>query len=95
MSEEGGREYPVITGTYTGAAAWRSAPMKAGAKLETPTPLFAEIDPAVVTEELDRLGGYDTWQKLSWAPVPEPLPAPAFRLAHASGHAVRAGYDGP
>ena len=48
VSEEGGREYPVITGTYTGQAAWRSAPVKVGAKLEAPTPLFAKIDPAVV-----------------------------------------------
>jgi methionyl-tRNA synthetase len=60
VTEGEGRPYPVITGTYTGHATWGSAPIRPGTPLEAPTPLFAKIDPAVVIEELDRLGGYDT-----------------------------------
>ena len=60
VSEEGGRPYPVITGDYSGAAAWESRPVAAGTPLAAPTPLFAKIDPGVVVDELDRLGGYDT-----------------------------------
>ena len=60
VDEPGGRPYPVITGTYAGAATWASAPIRPGIPLAPPTPLFAKIDPAVVTDELDRLGGYDT-----------------------------------
>jgi methionyl-tRNA synthetase len=59
VSEDDGRPYPVITGTYGGQAAWGSAPITAGIKLEAPTPLFAKIDPDVVIDELNRLGGYD------------------------------------
>jgi methionyl-tRNA synthetase len=60
VDEEGGRPYPVITGDYSGAAAWASAPIRPGTPLQAPTPLYAKIDPAVVVEELNRLGGYDT-----------------------------------
>jgi methionyl-tRNA synthetase len=60
VAEEGGRPYPVITGDYSGAAAWASAPIRPGTPLQAPTPLYAKIDPAVVVEELNRLGGYDT-----------------------------------
>ena len=60
VDEPGGRPYPVITGDYTGAASWASAPIRPGTPLQPPTPLFAKIDPAVVIDELDRLGGYDT-----------------------------------
>jgi methionyl-tRNA synthetase len=60
VDEEGGRPYPVITGDYAGAAAWASAPIRPGTPVQTPTPLFAKIDPAVVVDELNRLGGYDT-----------------------------------
>ncbi|MGI9006363.1 MAG: methionine--tRNA ligase, partial [Streptosporangiaceae bacterium] len=60
VREEGGQPYPVITGDYSGAAVWASRPVAAGTPLAPPTPLFAKIDPAVVVDELDRLGGYDT-----------------------------------
>jgi methionyl-tRNA synthetase len=60
VSEEGGRDYPVITGDYSGSAVWESRPVAAGTPLAAPVPLFAKIDPGVVVEELDRLGGYDS-----------------------------------
>src|SRR6266568_2333082 len=60
VAEDGGRPYPVITGDYSGAAAWESVPIRPGTPLAVPTPLFAKIDPAVVVDELNRLGGYDT-----------------------------------
>jgi methionyl-tRNA synthetase len=50
----------VITGDYAGAATWESTPITPGTPLAAPTPLFAKIDPDVVIDELNRLGGYDT-----------------------------------
>ncbi len=60
VTEEGGRPYPVITGTYQGQARWESAPVRPGTALDAPTPLFTKIDPAAAEEELARLGGYNT-----------------------------------
>jgi methionyl-tRNA synthetase len=60
VTEDEGRPYPVITGTYAGQAAWGSAPIKPGTPLAPPTPLFAKLDPAVADEELARLRGYQT-----------------------------------
>ena len=60
VEEEGGNRYPVITGDYSGAATWESRPIKPGTPVATPAPLFAKIDPGVVIDELNRLGGYDT-----------------------------------
>ena len=59
VDEDGGPSYPVITGDYGGAATWASAPIRPGTPLAAPTPLFAKIDPGVVIDELNRLGGYD------------------------------------
>jgi len=56
VDEVGGRSYPVITGHYVSPAAWGSAPIRPGIPLAAPTPLFAKLDPAVVDEELARLG---------------------------------------
>ena len=56
VDEDGGAPYPVITGRYDGAARWSSAPLRAGAPLATPTPLFTKLDTSVVDEELARLG---------------------------------------
>ncbi len=56
VDEAGAPSYPVITGTYDGAARWSSAPLRAGTPLAPPTPLFAKLDPSVVDEELARLG---------------------------------------
>jgi methionyl-tRNA synthetase len=56
VSEDGGPQYPVITGDYTGdAARWESAPIRPGTQLSQPVPLFAKLDPSVVDEELARL----------------------------------------
>ncbi|MBG0819285.1 methionine--tRNA ligase [Planomonospora sp. ID91781] len=53
---EDGRSYPVITGSYEGAARWESAPIRPGTPLAPPTPLFRKLDPKIVDEELARLG---------------------------------------
>jgi len=55
VSEEGGEEYPVITGDYQVAARWEHVPVKPGTPLATPAPLFTKLDPAVADEELARL----------------------------------------
>ena len=59
VDEGGGRPYPVITGDYSSAATWESAPIRPGTPVDAPTPLFAKIDPADVVDELNRLGGND------------------------------------
>jgi methionyl-tRNA synthetase len=56
VDEDGGPSYPVITGSYDGAARWASVPLRAGTPLSTPVPLFTKLDTAVVDEELARLG---------------------------------------
>ena len=55
VDEAGAPSYPVITGTYDGAARWSSVPLRAGTPLAPPTPLFTKLDPSVVDEELARL----------------------------------------
>ncbi|MGW0447864.1 methionine--tRNA ligase, partial [Streptosporangium sandarakinum] len=54
--DEPGRSYPIITGSYDGAARWESTPIRAGVPLAPPTPLFSKLDPKIVDEELARLG---------------------------------------
>jgi methionyl-tRNA synthetase len=49
--------YPVITGDYTATPRWESRPVSVGARIEKPTPVFTKLDPAVVDEELARVGG--------------------------------------
>jgi methionyl-tRNA synthetase len=45
VSEEGGRDYPVLMGDYAGEQArWASVPIEAGKPLARPTPLFAKLD---------------------------------------------------
>ncbi len=56
VDEDGGPSYPVITGTYDGAARWGSVPLRAGTPLAAPKPLFTKLDTSVVAEELARLG---------------------------------------
>ena len=56
VDEDGGPSYPVITGTYDGAARWASVPLRAGTPLAAPKPLFTKLDAAVVDYELARLG---------------------------------------
>jgi methionyl-tRNA synthetase len=55
VDEDGGPSYPVITGSYDGAARWASVPLRTGTPLTTPVPLFTKLDTAVVAEELARL----------------------------------------
>ena len=58
MDEEGGRPYPVITGTYENdKATWEPRPIRPGTPLSAPTPLFRKLDPKIVDEELARLEG--------------------------------------
>lgn len=48
VSEEGGPDYPVITGDYTKQSArWASVPLEAGRPLAKPTPLFTKLDEAL------------------------------------------------
>ncbi|MGW0587869.1 methionine--tRNA ligase [Streptosporangium sp. NPDC002607] len=56
VTDEDGRSYPIITGSYDGAARWESVPIRVGTPLSPPTPLFVKLDPKIVAEELARLG---------------------------------------
>jgi methionyl-tRNA synthetase len=47
--------YPIITGEYSGTPAWASRPVKIGAQVEKPSPIFTKLDPSLVDEELARL----------------------------------------
>jgi methionyl-tRNA synthetase len=49
--------YPVITGDYTATPRWESRPVRVGAAVDKPTPVFRKLDPSVVEEELARLEG--------------------------------------
>lgn len=52
---DGGAGYPVITGDYTTAPAWRRHPVVVGTPVVKPTPVFTKLDVSVVEEELERL----------------------------------------
>ncbi|WP_323792867.1 methionine--tRNA ligase [Nocardioides sp.] len=52
---DGGPGYPVITGDYTSAPAWKRRPLVVGTPVEKPTPVFVKLDPLVIEEELARL----------------------------------------
>jgi methionyl-tRNA synthetase len=51
------RSYPVVTGEYSSFPEWRRHPVEPGTPVGKPTPIFTKLDPAVVEEELARLGG--------------------------------------
>lgn len=53
---DGGPGYPVITGDYSRVPAWERRPITVGATVDKPTPVFVKLDPAIVEEELARLG---------------------------------------
>lgn len=53
---DGGPGYPVITGDYSSVRAWGRAPVVVGTPVSKPTPVFTKLDPALVDEELGRLG---------------------------------------
>jgi len=57
VSEEGGPDYPVVTGDYRTDASWASEPIIPNTPLATPVPLFTKLDPSVADEELARLEG--------------------------------------
>jgi methionyl-tRNA synthetase len=58
VSEEGGPDYPVITGDYQAQKAiWSSQPLDVGRPLEKPVPLFGKLD-----ESLGKTGP-------EWAPI--------------------------
>jgi methionyl-tRNA synthetase len=52
---DGGPDYPILTGDYTGGARWESVPIESGRELQPPTPVFRKLDPSMVDEELARL----------------------------------------
>ena len=52
---DGGESYPIITGDYTGSPGWESRPIRVGAPVAKPSPIFTKLDPSVVDEELKRL----------------------------------------
>ncbi|WGL51550.1 methionine--tRNA ligase [Nocardioides sp. BP30] len=53
---DGGAGYPIITGDYTGVPSWERHPIDVGTAIGKPTPIFTKLDPAVIEEELGRLG---------------------------------------
>jgi methionyl-tRNA synthetase len=53
---DGGPDYPILTGDYTGGVRWESVPLPAGRPIALPTPVFRKLDPSIVDEELARLG---------------------------------------
>ncbi|WP_110206109.1 methionine--tRNA ligase [Nocardioides daejeonensis] len=54
---DGGAPYPIITGDYSGVRPWRRQPITPGTAVAKPTPVFTKLDPAIIDEELARLGG--------------------------------------
>jgi len=54
---DGGPGYPILTGDYKLDAKWESVEIKAGTPVAPPTPIFAKLEPSVVEEELERMGG--------------------------------------
>jgi methionyl-tRNA synthetase len=53
---DGGPAYPVLTGDYETGGRWARTPLTVGSPIAPPTPLFAKLDPAVIDEELARMG---------------------------------------
>lgn len=53
---DGGAGYPVITGEYSATPRWERRPIVPGTPVAKPVPVFTKLDPAVVQDELDRLG---------------------------------------
>jgi methionyl-tRNA synthetase len=53
---DGGPGYPVITGDYTSVRPWGSLPVVVGTPVSKPAPVFTKLDPALVDDELARLG---------------------------------------
>jgi methionyl-tRNA synthetase len=54
---DGGAGYPILTGEYSSARPWARLPIVTGTPVAKPTPVFTKLDPALVEDELARLGG--------------------------------------
>ena len=52
-------DYPIITGDYSAAPPWERRPVRVGAPVAKPTPIFTKLDPSVIEEERRRLGLVD------------------------------------
>jgi methionyl-tRNA synthetase len=50
-----GHPFAIITGDYSGMPRWESRPVRVGAPVGKPTPIFTKLDEGVVEEELARL----------------------------------------
>jgi methionyl-tRNA synthetase len=50
--------YLVITGDYSATPAWERRPVRVGASVAKPSPIFTKLEPSVVDEELARLGAH-------------------------------------
>ncbi|CAN5875136.1 methionine--tRNA ligase [soil metagenome] len=48
--------YPIITGEYGDMPRWQPRPVRVGAVVAKPTPIFTKLDPSVAQEERRRLG---------------------------------------
>ncbi|MGC5616746.1 methionine--tRNA ligase [Georgenia sp. Z1491] len=53
---ENDRRYPIITGDYSDPTPWAARPVRVGAPVGKPSPIFTKLDDSIVTEELGRLG---------------------------------------
>jgi methionyl-tRNA synthetase len=53
--EDADRSYPIVTGDYSLTPRWESVPVRIGATVVKPTPIFTKLDESVVEEELARL----------------------------------------
>ncbi|MDO5722569.1 MAG: methionine--tRNA ligase [Actinomycetaceae bacterium] len=51
------RQYPIITGDYTGAPTWERHRVVPGTPVAKPKPVFVKLDDSVVEEELARYAG--------------------------------------
>ena len=51
-----GRPYVVVTGDYSATPPWASTPIRVGAPVSKPEPIFTKLDEDVVGTELSRAG---------------------------------------
>ncbi len=56
LDEDAEHVYPIITGDYSATPSWESVPVRVGAPIAKPTPVFTKLDESVVEEELARAG---------------------------------------
>ncbi|WP_370894315.1 methionine--tRNA ligase [Janibacter sp. GXQ6167] len=56
LDEDAEHAYPIVTGDYSATPAWESVPVRVGAPIAKPTPVFTKLDESVIEEELARAG---------------------------------------